>query len=125
MTRQGVELDPAILAVLDDGDARATRKSKRAPRRPRQGQRRQKNFRLNPQIGRMIDLVAEVEGTSPAGVVDLFVARAVELYLTGEVDFNGSTVESRSPGQDWVVQVPGLNELEQRLVEFINEDGRG
>jgi hypothetical protein len=116
MARQHVQLVSDVNLLIREGRERATRSPKK--RRPRVYERCQVNLRLAPEIDRILKAVALVEGTSPAGVADLFISEALRLYLDGKIEFDQHTEESRSPRYDWVVQVAGLGALERELEDF-------
>jgi hypothetical protein len=108
-------------AVLQQRASTNGRKPKRR-RRARGETRQQKNLMLHPAVVRMLDRIAEYEGTTPAGVVDLFVVRAIERYLKDEIRFDEVVRESRSPRQDWVVAMQDLDELERQLREWMSRE---
>jgi hypothetical protein len=105
---------PAVLQQRPSSNGRKPRR-----RRTRMKARQQKNLKLDPHVARMLDLIAEYEHTSPAGVVDLFVVEGVKRYLQDEILFDEVVRESRSPTQDWVVTMPDLDELERELERFV------
>lgn len=110
---------PAVLQQRSSSTSPNGRKPRR--RRSRMKARQQKNLMLDPAVVRMIDRIAEYEGTNPAGVVDLLVARSIEQYVQGGIQFDGVMRESRSPRQDWVVVIPELDELERELERFVKD----
>jgi hypothetical protein len=97
--RRSVALDPAVVAIVEGGQRRR-RKRQREMRRVRM------TLELNPAIRNVIREVAKKEGVSPAGVVDLFVADALQRYRSGELEFGEHTRPSRGPRYDWVVEPP-------------------
>lgn len=127
MGRQRVDFDvnPGVARVLDQAQKReANQRRQRQRARPARGRERaKKTYRLDPRVARVLDLIATAEGTSPAGVVDWFVARAAQLYAEGVLTFDDVLQASRSPGQDWLVSVPGLDELEARLIDLVDNGG--
>jgi hypothetical protein len=94
-------------------------------RERRRKARKQLNLALDPHIVAMIKKVASAEGVSASGVVDLFLSAAVSQYLNGQLEFDNHLQESRSPRLDWVVDIPNLDSLEERLDSVLfSENGK-
>jgi len=123
MARQRVTLDPAIAAIVKDGSKRERRRGMT------QGQRKQSkrdegrqrvNFELDPQVVKMLKTIADAEGCSPAGAVNVLVVAAVERYVNGGVDFSEQRRPSRSARYEWVVELNGrVDPLVEALREFL------
>jgi len=119
MGRQGVVIDPAVAAIIQDGTRReGQRGMTRTQRRQakRDAERQRVTYEVDPAVAAIVAGIAEREGCSPAGVVNLMVATAARGYVRGELEFCGHRRESRSPRYEWVVELNGeakrlLNEL--------------
>lgn len=100
--RRSRSMDPAVLAALDGGrpGARGRGPGKQRRKRARPGR---VTLELDPRIAAVIREVAAAEGVSPAGVVNLFVAQAVERYRKGELVVGNYTRDSRNTVYDFVV----------------------
>ena len=123
MTRQTVVLDPAVAAILGEGERRKRRrgqtKAQRA-RAERDGKRQRMTLELDPAVAEMIEAIATAEGCSPASVVNLLVTECVAQYVAGQVDFEESRRPSRSPRYRWVVELNGRVEaLGEALRDFV------
>jgi hypothetical protein len=119
--RRDVMLDPAVLSIVE-GAAAPSHVKRVNKRRPRDVKRQQVNLKLQPGVVRIIKKIARAEGTSPAGVVDLLVVMGVRRYIADEVHFDEYTRPSRAPSQDWIVDMPDLDQLERGLSAFLERE---
>jgi hypothetical protein len=116
--RKRVNLDPAVAAVIGDGQRREkARHMTRTQRRQaeRDAQRQRVTLELDPRIVAMIKAIAEREGCSPAGAVNLLVSAGIEEYVEGQVEFCGNRRPSDGPRYEWVIEVAGLAALRAKL----------
>jgi hypothetical protein len=118
-------IDPAVVAVLEDGYQRQRRREMTPEQRKRavqNAQRQRTTLELKPEIVEMIRLIAEFEECSPAGIVNLFVMEGVEQYIQGEIILDGRRRASRAPRWGWVVVLEDedLDGLTKALRQFLN-----
>jgi hypothetical protein len=116
--RRHMQIDPAIEAIMGSAEQRARqRRMTPAERRQakRDAQRERVTLELDPALMAMVRQIAEAEGISPAGVINLLLVPGIEKYAAGEIDFGENTRPSRSPRYEWVVELQGLEELARKL----------
>jgi len=129
MARQEVEIDSAVASILQDSKARTRRR--RMPRAQRckaerDARRSRVTWEINPHVDAMVRQIAEAEGCSPAGAVNLLVVDAVERYVVGDLEFAGHRRQSRSPRYDFVIELNGkVSTLLERVRRFIEESRGG
>ena len=76
---------------------------------------------LNPDLVGLVRRVAEREGVSPAGVVNVLLLEGLERYGRRDLEIDGYVRPSQGPRYDWVVELdeylgaPDLVLLENRL----------
>ena len=124
MGRQRVNLDPAMVAILEEGYQRQRNRRMTPVQRKkaaRDAKRQRVTFELKPEIVEMIKLIAEFEECSPAGIVDLFVMEAVQEYIQGAIILDGRRRASRSPRWGWVVVLDNLDKLVRSVHQFLND----
>ena len=103
MARKQVQMDPAVLAALSG--------KKKRQRKGSNGQtgeiRKRMTLELDHRVRDAIKKIAEAEGVSPAGVVNLFVAECVPRYKSGELEFAEYVRPADRAGRyEWVVEPP-------------------
>lgn len=114
MGRKKVRMDAAVAAVLGDADRRERRRRMTKTERrqaERDAERERVTLELDPRVVSMIRSIAEAEGCSPAGAVNLLLADAIGRYVDGIVEFHGHRRASRSPRYKWVTLPPGISQL--------------
>jgi len=124
MERQRVQVDPAVAAVLQDGNRRTQRREMTEAQRRKAAQdakRQRVTFELDPQVVKMITQIAAAEQCSPAGVVNLLVCEGVQRYVAGSLVFDGHRQVSGSPKWGWVVMIEGLEELVRELQKHVKK----
>ena len=122
--RRRVVIDPAVAAVLGDGRKRERfRRMNRVERRQaaRDATRKRVTYELDPRVVEMVAGIAEAEGCSPAGVVNLLMTEGIRRYVDGEVGFWGNVRESRCPRWLWVVAPQGIEDVVRRLGARLND----
>lgn len=110
MSRKRAMVDPAVLAVLGDGERRGKTRRMSARQRKqaaRDAVRQRVTLEVDRAVMDMVRRVATREGVSPAGVCSLFLAEMLMRYADGEIDFAEHTRPSRSPRYEWVVTIDG------------------
>ena len=108
MERREVRLDPAVEAVLGDGARRGRRRrmTRRERAQAERDSRRQRvTLELNPELVGLVRRVAEHEGVSPAGVVNVLLLDGLGRYGRGELGIDEYVRPSEGPRYDWVVEV--------------------
>jgi len=115
--RRDVVFDPAVHAVVTDGQRREKmRQMSPAERRKYQKdkERSKVTYDMPPDL---IDAVAEIarrEGCSTSAAAAFLLTRAVQAYRRGEISFQDYKERwSRNPRFDWVLRIPPLNEGEE------------
>ena len=106
--RREVRLDPAVEAVLGDGARRGRRRrmTRREREQAERDSRRQRvTLELNPEVVGLVRRVAEYEGVSPAGVVNVLLLEGLGRYGRGELGIDEYVRPSQGPRYDWVVEV--------------------
>jgi hypothetical protein len=122
MARRKVNMDPAVAAVMGDTKRRERRRGMtKAQKRQaeRDAQRQRVTLELDPRIVAMVREIAEAEGCSPASVINLFVADALQRYVDGELVFVGHRRPSEGPRYDWVVIPPAVGLVSARLGDVL------
>jgi hypothetical protein len=125
--RQRVHFDanPAVQTVLENGKEQEQRRRQKRQRRRRPSRRKkyaQFNVALDPRVKGMVKQIANVEGVSASGVIELMVALGARAYieqegLMFEDVVRGSHTNGASP--DWVVEVKDLDQLVWDLEKFL------
>lgn len=126
MARRKVEIPDDIKAIVTDGERRTRQRKMSAKQRAqakRDAQRTRVSLELDPEVAAMIRAIAEAEGCSMAGVVNLFVVAGVRRYIEGELEFSGQRRVSRSPRYDWVVEMNGAGALREQVTAFLDSRG--
>ena len=109
MTRQTVTLDPAVAAILGDGDRREReRRLGRAERRKRARDRARSKatYDLPDRIIDEIKRVAERESCSASSLVGFLLAYGLNALEQGTLSLEGHFKPSRSPRFDWILEIP-------------------
>ncbi len=96
--------DPAVMAAIEGGQGRGRPggpgRRRRRRRRARPGR---VTLELDVRIKAIIQEVAQAEGISPAGLVNLFVGDALGRYRSGELEVAQHVRESRNTVFEFVV----------------------
>lgn len=122
--RRRAVIDPAVLAVLGDADQRDARRQMTPAQRQkaeRDAKRQRVTLELAPEIVEMVKMIAEFEECSPAGVINLFVMKAIEQYVNSEITLDGRRRASQTHRWGWVVVLEGLDDLMSRLRQFLSK----
>jgi hypothetical protein len=109
--RQRVELDPAVMAVLGDGERRARSRamSQGQRRRARRDEARSKaTYDLPEELIAAVAARAAREDCSVSGLAGLLMAHGLAALRRGEIDVDRYLQPSRSPRFAWVVDVPDV-----------------
>jgi hypothetical protein len=127
MARQKVVLDPAVAAILGDGEKRERRRSRtkgQRARAERDGDREKVTWELSAGVKALVEEIAAREDLSPAGVVSVLAVDAVARYLDGELEFEEYRRPSRGPRYEWVADLNGTaSGLLERLREIVGKSG--
>lgn len=99
--RRSRRRDPAVVAALESG--RGGRPGSRGRGKRRRSRPGRVTLELDVRIKAIIQEVAQAEGISPAGVVNLFVAEALVRYRSGELVVGDHVRDSRNTVFDFVV----------------------
>lgn len=106
--RRDVRLDPAVAAALGDADRRQRARHMTAGQRrqaARDAERQRVTLELAPELVARVREIAEREGCSPAGVVNVMLMEGLPRYEAGEIDFGEYVRPSRCPRYLWIVDV--------------------
>ncbi len=131
MTRQTVNIDPAVAAILGESEQRAQRRAMTPAQRQRaqrQAQRKSVTYEMHADLVAIVREIAEAMAISPAAVVNRLLLDALQRYADGEVDFEDYLRPSRSPRYQWVVEINpnGLRSaVAQRLAAELPDDDGG
>lgn len=101
MTRQTVNVDPAVIAALGSRPAQVSRRTRNRRRRAAAAGRATLTLELNRDVVRLIQAVAEREELSPASLVNVMAKVFFEAYAAGEIDLGAYVQMSRSPRYLW------------------------
>lgn len=107
--RKTAGVDPAVLAVLGDGERRGRLRGLRPGdrRRAKRDRARSKvTYDLPPRVAAAIAAIAAEEDCSASSVAAFLLHRGAAAYRAGEISFEGHFRPSRSPRFGWVVEVP-------------------
>jgi hypothetical protein len=130
MTRQTVNIDPAVAAILGESEQRAqmrTMTPAQRQRAQRQARRKSVTYEMHADLVAIVREIADAMEISPAAVVNRLLLDALRRYADGEIDFEDYLEPSRSPRYLWVVKIDpkGLRAaVAQRLAEEL-PDGDG
>ncbi len=134
MTRQAVDIDPAIAAILDEPERRAQMRAMTPDQRRRarrRAGRKSVTYEMNADLVVIVREVADAMEISPAAVVNRLLLDALERYAGGEIDFEDYLKPSRSPRYLWIVEIDPkglraavIQRLAAELPDYDGEDCR-
>jgi hypothetical protein len=125
MKRQTVVTDPAVAAILSEGQGRAAQRAMTLAQRRsarRAAKREGVTWELDRELVAIVRQIAEVLEISPAGVANRMLVDALTRYASGEIDFEDHLSPSRSPRYLWVVEV-NPNGLREAISRRLADDG--
>lgn len=124
--RREIELDPAVAAVLGDGQRRAQQRKMTPAQRKRAARdsaRQRVTMEMDPRIVSLVQQIADAEKCSPASVATILLKDALARYAADEIGLGDNLRSSRSPRYEWVVDLGDLSALGSAVKKRLKRDG--